>query len=302
MQRPIRSGLLAIILMGGAGIAFAQSAADLLIQAYDAFEVNSYQDSKQLSGRYLSTYGQSFKPAYLHAMSLCQLGDYGSGRAELNALTERYLLSAKTASQVSSWVESCPPPKVVSNEEDEPDGIAHSHSSGLTVVPSFDAAALTAPTPMLSRMGPLLQNTSFSGEDYDLVRASNAANCVQICRSQSACRSMTFAPSSGACWLKRSVPPARSGAGWVSAAKVEPSTAPPIPSPRMSPLVGAISYSGGDYAAVSAASPGACAEMCRTQAQCRSMTYAPSSQKCWLKQSVPPAMQGEGFYSSIKVP
>ncbi len=72
--------------------------------------------------------------------------------------------------------------------------------------------------------------------------------------------------------------------------------------PAMGGLVYGTSYSGDDYVEYSAiASADDCAHVCRLQAPCRSMTYAKSSKKCWLKRSVPPAQPGSDFVSAIKI-
>ena len=83
------------------------------------------------------------------------------------------------------------------------------------------------------------------------------------------------------------------------------SAAPGAPQPRqlepMGQLVTGVSYSGDDYHSQTTASPAACAQLCRLQAPCRSMTYSYSSKTCWLKRSVPPAQQGSDFVSAAKI-
>jgi len=73
------------------------------------------------------------------------------------------------------------------------------------------------------------------------------------------------------------------------------------PLPPMSDLIHGTSYSGDDYTELSGiAAAEDCARACRLQAPCRSMTYAKSSKKCWLKRSVPPAQYGDDFVSAVK--
>ena len=75
-----------------------------------------------------------------------------------------------------------------------------------------------------------------------------------------------------------------------------------IPPPRMSELEYATSFSGDDYAEYqNIAGPADCAEVCRRQRPCRSMTYATSSKICWLKRSKPAARSGSDFVSSYKI-
>lgn len=84
-----------------------------------------------------------------------------------------------------------------------------------------------------------------------------------------------------------------------SAAANEPN---PAPARRMSGLVDGTSYSGDDYAEFrGVATASDCAQLCRAQAPCRSMTYARSTRTCWLKRSVPPAQQGGDFVSASKI-
>ena len=73
------------------------------------------------------------------------------------------------------------------------------------------------------------------------------------------------------------------------------------PLPPMSDLALKTSFSGDDYTErQNVATAEECSRLCRLQAPCRSMTYAKSSKKCWLKRSVPPAQHGEDFVSAFK--
>jgi hypothetical protein len=78
-----------------------------------------------------------------------------------------------------------------------------------------------------------------------------------------------------------------------------------VAAPHMSELQMNMAYAYDDYAErQNVASAAGCSEICRTEATCRSMTYAKSSQKCWLKRSVPSASSGPGaedFVSSYKI-
>jgi hypothetical protein len=73
--------------------------------------------------------------------------------------------------------------------------------------------------------------------------------------------------------------------------------------PSMSALVFGTSYSGDDYTELNGvATADDCSRACGLQALCRSMTYAKSTKKCWLKRSVPPAQYGDDFVSAVKLP
>lgn len=272
---------------------------DTLVDAFNALNAGRYVAALSLSTSYIASHPPRFTAAYIRAISLCQLQRYGPGSNEMKALPVHYVLSASAMLEVQAWIDNCHAPVTISNNTSPP-GVGVS-GQPLTLTPQVKAASPSAPAPsMRPQMGPLTPETSYSGADYDLLTASSATSCSELCRQRSVCRSMTYDVSSGQCWLKRSVPPAQHGPGFISATKTEPSLPSPALLPRMTALVGATSYSGDDYAQAAVASPGACAEMCRVQTQCRSMTFATSSKTCWLKRSVPPAMHGEGFYSSSK--
>ena len=84
-----------------------------------------------------------------------------------------------------------------------------------------------------------------------------------------------------------------------SATTSEPSLRP---LPQMSTLQYSVSYSGDDYGHYdNVASADACAQICRMQAPCRSMTYITSAKVCWLKRSKPAAMEGSDFISAYKI-
>jgi hypothetical protein len=75
--------------------------------------------------------------------------------------------------------------------------------------------------------------------------------------------------------------------------------------PVMSPLERGVNRQGMDFSATApqTENPAQCAEMCRTNAACKAMTYVISQKTCWLKKLVPPPGQPNGpdFVSSVKV-
>lgn len=84
-----------------------------------------------------------------------------------------------------------------------------------------------------------------------------------------------------------------------SAASSEPS---PLRLPRMSSMRYSTSFSGDDYRHYDGIqSPEQCAEICRRQELCRSMTYIKSDKICWLKRSMPAAQHGDDFVSAFKI-
>lgn len=92
-----------------------------------------------------------------------------------------------------------------------------------------------------------------------------------------------------------SVPPPRP-----SPENIRRPTIQPHAIPRMSALISATSFSGDDYRSMRATSPASCAQSCRYEAMCRSMTYIISARLCYLKRSVPPAQHGGDFVSALK--
>jgi PAN domain len=74
----------------------------------------------------------------------------------------------------------------------------------------------------------------------------------------------------------------------------------PRPLPPMSALIADTSFSGDDYWHMQSPSPASCAQSCRFESMCRSMTYIIKAQICYLKRSVPPAQHGSDFVSAFK--
>lgn len=80
---------------------------------------------------------------------------------------------------------------------------------------------------------------------------------------------------------------------------------PPPPTPKaiktMGPLQVGINLQGNDYDAFGKQAENAqlCAEMCRTDENCKAMTYVISLKRCWLKPGVPPASANPDMISSI---
>jgi hypothetical protein len=70
----------------------------------------------------------------------------------------------------------------------------------------------------------------------------------------------------------------------------------------MGPLETGTNRQGDDYDAYGkpAANPELCAEMCRTDGQCKAMTYVSQTKLCWLKTAVPQASATPGMTSSVK--
>ncbi len=85
---------------------------------------------------------------------------------------------------------------------------------------------------------------------------------------------------------------------------------PPPPPPKdeevivvMGALEERINRQGNDFSAIEkpAANAPLCAEMCRTDAKCDSMTYVKSTGMCWTKTGVPAATANADMVSSVKV-
>lgn len=80
----------------------------------------------------------------------------------------------------------------------------------------------------------------------------------------------------------------------------------PDPPPRtvMGPLEPGVNLQGMDFDAFGQRTENEqlCAELCRTTADCKAMTYVLSRKTCWLKTGVPPASPqgGPDFVSAVK--
>ena len=84
-------------------------------------------------------------------------------------------------------------------------------------------------------------------------------------------------------------------------------TTPPPPPPDDGPVVmGAleegINRQGSDFSAIEkpAANAPLCAEMCRVDSDCDSMTYVKSTGMCWMKSGVPAATANADMVSAVK--
>jgi hypothetical protein len=82
--------------------------------------------------------------------------------------------------------------------------------------------------------------------------------------------------------------------------KIQRPNIQPRPLPPMSALIADTSFSGDDYWHMQAPSAASCAQSCRFEAMCRSMTYIIKAHICYLKRSVPPAQRGGDFVSAFK--
>jgi hypothetical protein len=74
--------------------------------------------------------------------------------------------------------------------------------------------------------------------------------------------------------------------------------------PVMGQLEPGINRQGMDFSAngIRAANAETCAEFCRTDKDCKAMTYVVSTSTCWLKAGVPPAFPpgGADYVSAVK--
>jgi len=76
-------------------------------------------------------------------------------------------------------------------------------------------------------MGPLEEGVNRQGMDFSAygAHADNPQLCAEMCRTNDACKAMTYVISQKTCWLKKVVPPRGSphGPDYVSSVKVYPS-------------------------------------------------------------------------------
>jgi hypothetical protein len=85
--------------------------------------------------------------------------------------------------------------------------------------PRADAAAAQAAGDVW--MGPLEQATNRQGDDFDAfgVRTENAQLCAERCRTDPACKAMTYVIPTHICWPKGAVPAASHNSNMISAVK-----------------------------------------------------------------------------------
>ncbi len=146
-------------------------------------------------------------------------------------------------------------------------------------------------------------NVNRAGSDYrnfDLPQASPQM-CSNACAGESACQAYTYVKPGvqgpqAKCWLKSSVPAASANECCVSGVKA--AVAPPAGSVTVED---GVNRPGGDYRSfdLSQAIPDLCRAACAGDSVCKSYTYVrPGVQgpnaKCWLKNTVPPAVAGGG--------
>jgi hypothetical protein len=197
---------------------FAQD--EMLDQAFARLEQRDYTGAGNLARTYLGSNPRRYRAEFIVAVADCsQQPNSGAAQQEIRALKQDYYLDGDAAREVDRWIANCPPAPVVAHGETS-DGVGMS-ASAITSPPTFASAAPNKPNPTaLRRMGPLVYTTSYSGDDYDERHGVPTPDeCSRLCQLQAPCRSMTYATSSHICWLKRSVPPAQHGNGFVSAVK-----------------------------------------------------------------------------------
>ncbi len=217
--------------LGSAQAVEAQSALDpTLVQAFNDLAAGDYSGAASLARADIQANSHHYNADFVVAVGDCV--DYyngQTGRAELLSLIDNYALPSSSRSQVDYWLARCmppPPPPPPPSASSGDIGMAGSALTGRPPPPKPSPASATAVPAQepgaLLRMGALVANTSFSGDDYADQRLPSAAACAQACRWQAPCRSMTYIVSAQICYLKRSVPPAQHGADFISAAKIEP--------------------------------------------------------------------------------
>jgi hypothetical protein len=94
---------------------------------------------------------------------------------------------------------------------------------GPLIDPKSPSPSPTAPPekPKVTVMSPLEQGINRQGNDLDSqgVPANNAADCAEICRTNSNCDAMTYVISTRMCWPKNGVPNPTVDADMISAFK-----------------------------------------------------------------------------------
>jgi hypothetical protein len=81
------------------------------------------------------------------------------------------------------------------------------------------AAPPVGPPP--ARMGELVDGLAYLQADIYSQASNSAADCAEVCRSDSRCQAMTFIKSQRLCWIKGSVPATAPSSDMVSAAKLK---------------------------------------------------------------------------------
>ena len=111
------------------------------------------------------------------------------------------------------------------------------------------------------------------GLDYRTQAAASATDCQSICTQDVACRSFSFVPGTGMCWLKSAVAEAWPNAHVISGLPAS---------------IGTFDRAGGDYASYTAMSAEVCQADCASAGGlCQAFTYVTSTSTCWLKSSIP---------------
>lgn len=168
--------------------------------------------------------------------------------------------------------------------------------AGQALRPGADVARSTVVTrePGTDRPGKDYRN--FSLED------PNPGLCAQKCSEENRCEAYTYVPpgvqaEKAQCWLKESVPGARSQNGLVSGVKQTVRV----------PTKAEINLPGRDYRnfALAKAEPIRCASACAEDSRCVAYTYVkPGLQgdraRCWLKDSVPNRVNDDCCVSGVK--
>jgi hypothetical protein len=190
-----------------------------LDQAYQYLVAQQFQPAENIAKAYLVSNPRRYRAEFIIAVAECRLNERSIALQRLAIIKRDYVLDQETLREVNGWVDYCTPQKAPESPSEE----SNVGFSGQAVT---QFPQLTSATPdkidrrPLPLMGGLVPDTSYSGDDYnELKEIASATQCAQICRVQAPCRSMTYAPSSKTCWLKRSVPPAQHGAGFVSSVK-----------------------------------------------------------------------------------
>lgn len=216
-----RTGLLCMLMLLSLDLLAQDS---ILDRAYDLLVKQQYQVAANAAKAYLAANPRRYRADFILAFADCNLPTGKQrGMQRLAAIKSDYVLSEEAESDVESLIAFCAPPKPKPKEpaEVKSGNTASFSSASITELPQFKSAApnRTDRTPLPS-MSALVRNTSYSGDDYtELQGVATADECSRVCRLQAPCRSMTYAESSKTCWLKRSVPPAQHGKGFVSAIK-----------------------------------------------------------------------------------
>ncbi len=154
-------------------------------------------------------------------------------------------------------------------------------ASWLLIGPSMGASETYGP------MGELEVNANYQGGDTFSVSVATAADCRQVCASDTQCRAMTYVVSMRQCWIKSRLAAFERNPDMISAAKLDLPQAPPAPgAPQMSLPYRGINYPGNDLYPRVTASEQECSAICLRDGDCRAATYVISQHTCWVKRRV----------------